>query len=356
MRIFIEDREKPINLFLTIKKTIFEDLKNSSEGFSNKLLNKFFGNEDNDEESQQDYQANIKANDINIIKFKSRTDTKTSVSKDKTHLLNYFKLVGFFVFFEAYMVFKFYYSLVNIQNISKFVEVYNVTQKCQTNTLLNVDVVKSYLFNESISIYEENNSTEVFYRTYKSISDKFEEMIIETSRTDSFLSGDYKDKFSDYVNEDFNEMITNPAEEFKKLYSEGLKKNILRQYDIIKYISLRRIYHKDTNESEEGYIGPNLLLNETQWEELNHLVENIIRPWFLGIVNTLNREFEKYYDEAQLVHIAVYISLLVIIILLYCIVWRSYEESLKVLMKISCDLINLIPEEIKYLIVTKLNE
>jgi hypothetical protein len=358
MTIFIEDREKPINLFLTIKKTIFEDLKNSSEGFSNKLLNKFFGNEDNDEESQQDYQANIKANDINIIKFKSRTDTKTSVNKDKTHLLNYFKLVGFFVFFEAYMVFKFYYSLVNIQNISKFVDVYNVTQKCQTNTLLNVDVVKSYLFNESISIYEENNSTEVFYRTYKSISDKFEEMIIETSRTDSFLSGYYKDKFSDYVNEDFNEMITNPVEEFKKLYSEGLKKNILRQYDIIKYISLRRIYYveKEPNEIEENYIGPNLLLNETQWEELNHLVENIIRPWFLGIVNTLNKEFEKYYDEAQLVHIAVYISLLVIIILLYCIVWRSYEESLKVLMKISCDLINLIPEEIKYLIVTKLNE
>ena len=42
--------------------------------------------------------------------------------------------------------------------------------------------------------------------------------------------------------------------------------------------------------------------------------------------------------------------------ILYCIVWRSYEESLKVLLKISFDLINLIPEEIKYLIVTKLNE
>ena len=32
------DREKPINLFLTIKKKIFEDLKNSAENFSNKLL------------------------------------------------------------------------------------------------------------------------------------------------------------------------------------------------------------------------------------------------------------------------------------------------------------------------------
>ena len=82
----------------------------------------------------------------------------------------------------------------------------------------------------------------------------------------------------------------------------------------------------------------------------------IIRPWFIGIINTLNKEFKKYYDKAQLVHISVYISVLVVIVLLYCIVWRTYEESLKTLLKISFDLINLIPEEIKYLIVTKLNE
>jgi len=353
MTIFIEDREKPINLFLTIKKTIFEDLKNSSEGFSNKLLNKFFGNEDNDEESQQDYQANIKANDINIIKFKARNDYKTSVNKDRTHLLNYLKLVVFFVIFEAYMIFKFYYSLVNINNISKFVGVYNVTQNCQTSTLSNVDVVKSYLFNMSINLYEEVNSTKVFHNTYKSISDKFEEMIIETSRTDSFLSGHYKELFSKYINDDFNEIILNPVDEDRTLYSEGLKKNILRQYDIIRYISLRRINIKNKTEEEET---PHLLLNETQWVELNHLVEKIIRPWFIGIMNTLNKEFKKYYDEAQLVHIAVFISLLVVIVLLYCIVWRTYEESLKALLKISFDLINLIPEEIKYLIVTKLNE
>ena len=34
------ERLRPINLFLTIKKQIFEDLKNASEDFSNKLLNK----------------------------------------------------------------------------------------------------------------------------------------------------------------------------------------------------------------------------------------------------------------------------------------------------------------------------
>ena len=89
----MEDREKPINLFLTIKKKIFEDLKNASESFSNKLLNKFFGNEDNEEESQKDYQTNIKANDINIIKFKAPNEYKSVGKKNKEHLSNFFKFI-----------------------------------------------------------------------------------------------------------------------------------------------------------------------------------------------------------------------------------------------------------------------
>ena len=62
-----KDREKPLNLFLTIKNKIFEDLKNSAEHFSNKLLNKLFRDDENEEESQRNYsKINIKANDINI--------------------------------------------------------------------------------------------------------------------------------------------------------------------------------------------------------------------------------------------------------------------------------------------------
>ena len=175
-------------------------------------------------------------------------------------------------------------------------------------------------------------------------------MIIETSKTDSFLSGNYRKLFQTYINSDFSEIISNKKEEDSSLYMEGLKKNIMRQFDIMKYLSLRR-----TTETSQNVV-PNPLLRESYWKELNHLVENIIRPWFHGIILTLNKEFKKYYDDAQLVHISVYITLLVVIVLLYCIVWRTYEESLKSLLKISFDLINLIPEEIKYLIVTKLNE
>jgi len=347
--IFIEDRERPINLFLTIKKKIFEDLKNSAEGFSNKLLNKVFGNEDNDEESQQDYQANIKANDINIVKFTAKNDYKTSVNKDKTHLINYLKLVIFFLVFLFYMSFKFGYFMLNIQSMSNFIDVYNITQNCQTNTLYTVDVIKSYLFDSQLQILDGIENPDIFTKTYKSISDKLEQMIIETSRTPSFLEGEYQSKFRQYLNADFSEIISKQIEEYKSYYTEGFKKSIMRQYDILKYISLRRLTY-DINQETLN------LLNETEWVELNNLVENIIRPWFIGLVQTLNNRFEDFFNGTRLVQISVFISLLVVIILVYFIMWRNYEESLKSLLKVSFDLINLIPEEIKYLIVLKINE
>ena len=40
---FIDDREKPVDLFLTIKRSKFDELKASSEAFTNKLLNKILG-------------------------------------------------------------------------------------------------------------------------------------------------------------------------------------------------------------------------------------------------------------------------------------------------------------------------
>ena len=67
---FIDDREKPIDLFLTIKKQKFEELKFSSEAFLNKLLNKFFGNEESEEEMLSDSAIKIKPDEINIAKCK----------------------------------------------------------------------------------------------------------------------------------------------------------------------------------------------------------------------------------------------------------------------------------------------
>ena len=63
-----------------------------------------------------------------------------------------------------------------------------------------------------------------------------------------------------------------------------------------------------------------------------------------------------FINNSKLVQISVYIAVIAIVILAYCIIWKSYEEKLSLLLKRSFDLINLIPEEIKYIIVSKLNE
>ena len=76
---FFLEREKPINLFLTMKKAVFENLKNCTENFSNKILNKFSGIEDNEEKSLQDYQENIQPNDINIVKFNAQNEFNSSI-------------------------------------------------------------------------------------------------------------------------------------------------------------------------------------------------------------------------------------------------------------------------------------
>jgi ABC-type multidrug transport system fused ATPase/permease subunit len=123
----ILERQKPINLFLTIKKQIFEDLKNASETFSNKLLNKLIGNEDNEEESQKDYKTNIKEKDINIIKFKSPNNYKMKGKDNKKLLIDYFKLVFFLILIQVYIIFKFFYSRNYIDSTKKFLDIFNIT-------------------------------------------------------------------------------------------------------------------------------------------------------------------------------------------------------------------------------------
>jgi hypothetical protein len=70
----------------------------------------------------------------------------------------------------------------------------------------------------------------------------------------------------------------------------------------------------------------------------------------------MNEELDKFVNNVKVINISTYVVLLCLVLILYCLVWRSYEASLSVLLKTSVDLITLIPEEIKYQIVVQLNE
>ena len=66
--------------------------------------------------------------------------------------------------------------------------------------------------------------------------------------------------------------------------------------------------------------------------------------------------FTQYQNEGKLIYIIIFICLIVVVILYFFIIWKFYEEKLNKMLKGSSDLINLIPEEIKNIIIEKLNE
>ena len=74
------------------------------------------------------------------------------------------------------------------------------------------------------------------------------------------------------------------------------------------------------------------------------------------MIEILNDEVNKFLDDARIIQISLFIVVIMILILSYFILWKSYEESLSVSLDRSFDLIKLIPEEIKLIIVSKLNE
>jgi hypothetical protein len=352
---FLFERQKPINLFLTIKKQIFEDLKNDSEDFSNKLLNKLKGNEENEEENQKDNHKSIKENDINIVKFKALNETKKKDKYNKEQLRDFIKLLIFFALIEAYIIFKFFYSRNYIENVKKFLDVFNITYYSYVDIIINIDLSKQFIYNKTIPIFYHKNSEEGidkeshFYSTFYSIANSFEEMVIKTSETTSFLSKAYKDTFKNYYYKDFRDKITIDTtymlnEPLIVLFETGFKPVVSNVRE-----KLRSLWNDCYNDKENT-------INDYVWSDIEYLLLYVIKPWYERIIGILHDEANKFLNGVKVIQISLFIIVIAIFILSYFILWKSYEEKLSILLERSFDLIKLIPEEIKYNIVRKLNE
>jgi len=346
--------EKPINLILTIKKKIFEDLKNSAESFANKLLNKFFGNEDNEEESQQDYHTNIQPNDINIVKFKSPSVASYSCF---TFLVQILKLVLFLGIVEIYFIFKYIYSMDIFNNMNKFIDVYNITKFTDSDIISTIDVVKSFLYNDSISIYEKE-SIQPYISVFYEISNYIEKAIIETSKTECFLKNEYKSKFIEYLYGDFSELIQNKLDLKKNRIDikNGFRPILSEIYEIVRYFGFEYLSKEDLYKNSRIDGITCVLINDEYWVDLNYIVRNILRNWFANIEEIMMNFFENYMSKAKVVHTIVFVVLQCFLLLYSIIILRKYYITVKVTIKKSQELINLIPEEIKYIMVEKINE
>ena len=256
------------------------------------------------------------------------------------------------------MIFKFTYSRNNIQSIKKFLKVFNITMYSYVDLFLSVDISKSYFFNKSIPIFNYNKSLDnhdspFFFRFYN-LTNIFESMIISTSKTTSFLKSSYKDSFSSYLYHDFLilQRLIHPKLNYHYLKNSALSHLIEKGFRSIAFNifeSLRFIWMQNIEEKSD-------IINNKKWVDIDFLLLFIAKPWYDKILEIMQNKSDNFLNGARVVQISVFIVVIVIFILCYFIIWKSYEDSLELLLQRSFDLINLIPEEIKYLIVSKLNE
>jgi len=360
------DREKPINLFLSIKKKVFEDLKTSSENFSNKLLNNFLGNEESEEESQYYYKSNVRPEDINAAKFKALNEYKAAINKKCSFFYYFLQLLIFFVVVDLFLLFKYYYSTIYYNNIYKFTTVYNSTQFSQIYLVARIDLIKQYLYNESIPVfnYFYLDVGLIFKNAFLGMSDEFQEALKATSKTTSFLKSEYTSLFKNYVYNNYTQiieedLITTNSNIYREILANivsfdiGFKYVCLDSFEGLRLLSIKYLMDNKRN-STIGNISE--VLNDKRWRTLHEMLIHLIRPWYNNINKLIIQYFFSYVDNALLTNIFIFILIIALVTLNFWIIWKKFEKQYIDLIKKSFELINLIPEEIKNIIVSKLNE
>ena len=358
---FTNDREKPVILLLTIKKIVFENLKNSAESFSNKLLNKFFGNEDDEEESKVEYQTKIKPNDINIVKFRAANEKKSSIRNAFSFMEIVFVVMIFILINIICSVIKYFDFRNRMSNISQFISLFDKINIAQTNIILSLDIFKSYLYNKTIPVLNMTNTEEQFIETFMDLSEYFEDLIFYFAETKSFLKGKFLQKFRQYLYGNISEILESSFVErnritLKTVFAKGLKSCKTKLIESIKYMTIQHfdlVEHSDKENNDQI----SDILSEPQiiFKEMNNAVQYVMKHWYKNVIKLMIDYFYEYKNISSIYFIVFFFCLIVFDILVYSIIWRSYEEKLKLLLKESIDLINLIPLEIKNIIIEKLN-
>ena len=360
-----KDREKPLNLFLTMKNRIFEHLKNSSENFSNKLLNRFFRVDENEEESQQNYsKIEIKQNDINVAKFKALNEYKSLNKKENSFIKYFFQLVVFYGIFNIILLLE-YISTISFNNkIKNYIEIYNSTLFSEIYLVTRVNIIKQYFYNNSITNYgfenEEEMKNNLLY-AFLFMSQEIEPTIKELSKTNSFLEDEYKDLFKQYYYSNFTELIKEEIEnvineesnsDLNEYLKYGFASINLKIFEILRYLNIK--YFMDPEINMEKNISN--LINHDFWYQIHVLLVRVVRPFYNKINNLISSYYTTYTKQRLNYYIFAFVILLVLISLYYWIGWKHYENEFIDSIQKSFDLINLIPEEIKNIIISKLNE
>jgi hypothetical protein len=226
-----------------------------------------------------------------------------------------------------------------------------------------MNIIKQYFFNTSITNYgfEENETGINFLYAFLYMSQEIEPTIKETSKTNSFLEDKYKNLFKEYfygnitelVKEELTNMENTPIYYFLVGFLEfGFSSVNSKIFEILKFLTIR--YFMDPEIYSEKNISN--LINHDSWIDIHNLLLGVVRPWYQNIKEIISSYYDSYTTKRLNFYIYLYVILLILISLYYWIVWKHYEDELINSIQKSFDLINLIPEEIKNIIINKLNE
>ena len=348
------DREKPVNLFLTIKNKILEALKNSADNFSNKLLNKFFGVDENEEEPQQSYNTNIKPSDINIAKFVALNEYKEKNNKGKSFIPYFVYLIIFFTIFDLIILWKYLDARYYSKNIDNYITIYHSVRYSEIDIMTRIDTAKQYFEDPSIGNYDFSEDVNIFVFLYgfTSLSQKFGEAVKEISKTNSFLKNKYKNDFIQVFYHDFSEFI-NIDPSLKVYTKSGFKSAMNEIFEMLKFLYIK-YFIDDQRDINNKNISS--LINNIKFLYLDISLKRYFRPWYGKLSDLIDSYLYSYIDNQNNFFVLIFIFMLIIISIFYFIIWKHYEEEFINKIEKSFDLINLIPEEIKNIIVAKLNE
>ena len=163
---------------------------------------------------------------------------------------------------------------------------------------------------------------------------------------DAFLNQEYRAFFTKYLYHDYFDLIKNTSN--TDLYNELLRKQGISS-NLVKYF----------NKTENGFMQTILDVYEVlRFISIRYFMDNSRNGFTsdLIILNKLESAFYNLVEKRKINYLSIYLIFAFIISVYYWNGWKKYEVNFINLIKKSFDLINLIPEEIKNIIVLKLNE
>ena len=245
-----------------------------------------------------------------------------------------------------------------MEKIFYFIYLYDKNNYSQSQFILSVNIFKSFLFNRSIPILNSENSEKIFFENFLNLTEKFDYSLAYITKTKSFLSGIYLEKYEQYFYGNFSELLDQEYYQ-KKLKSRdnyvkyGIKALETIICEEIRYLTMTYCKLPEGNRIDGV---SKLFESEVKFADILIIIQHLVRDWYNGTLELMINSFYNFQSFIKFAYAIIFICLIIILILYYSIVWKTYEEKLTILLKGSADLINLIPQEIKNIIIEKLKE